>query len=485
MKKRRNSKYILALALKTFEQCPQAWRRGHRMRIYCHKNFRVILLLLILLLLSTKAHSATWYVDKDATGANNGTSWDNAFTSLSAVSTVAGDTVYISGGTTSKTYPATWSPAGGTPGNPVTYRVGQDAGHNGTVIIEGGNTIEMGIKPGSNIVINGNYNGLKHIKIQNVANIGIYTDNKSNLTFEYLVIDNAYDGITINYGTGYSISYCDITHITGDHGITFGGTTGATWDSNLVHHNYIQVGGNQDSAGYGADGIRWGPGTSFYNNTIESYKMNYGPTGQHQDGFQVSDEFVKIYNNIIKNMGNSAIFIDTFSPPKDVLIYNNVISIDVEAMTGYHRGIEIFHEGGVPGIWNNVRVYNNTIVDMPGYISIHLQTPKTTGINVEVKNNLIYKSNDIISDVTNAVIGNNFVNGWGTPQFLYYSTKNPKNNYSLLRTDTVAKDRGVALSSFFTNDILGVARPQGTAWDIGAYEYKVKTPMNPVIISIE
>jgi hypothetical protein len=154
-------------------------------------------------------------------------------------------------------------------------------------------------------------------------------------------------------------------------------------------------------------------------------------------------------------------------------------------MTGYHRGIEILHEGGVPGIWNNVRVYNNTIVDMPGYISIHLQTPNTTGTNVEVKNNLIYKSNEIKSGVTNAVISNNFVNGFGTPQFLSYSPRNPNNNYSLLRTDTVAKNRGVDLSSFFTSDILGVPRPQGTAWDIGAYEYKVRTPMNPEIISID
>jgi hypothetical protein len=34
----------------------------------------------------------------------------------------------------------------------------------------------------------------------------------------------------------------------------------------------------------------------------------------------------------------------------------------------------------------------------------------------------------------------------------------------------VAKDAGVSLSSYFTTDKDGVTRPQGSAWNIGAYE---------------
>jgi hypothetical protein len=35
-----------------------------------------------------------------------------------------------------------------------------------------------------------------------------------------------------------------------------------------------------------------------------------------------------------------------------------------------------------------------------------------------------------------------------------------------------AINRGADLSSLFINDKFGTLRPQGQAWDIGAYEYK-------------
>lgn len=44
-------------------------------------------------------------------------------------------------------------------------------------------------------------------------------------------------------------------------------------------------------------------------------------------------------------------------------------------------------------------------------------------------------------------------------------------NYVPTSGDTVAKDTGVSLSSYFTTDRIGTSRPQGPAWDIGAYEY--------------
>jgi hypothetical protein len=42
---------------------------------------------------------------------------------------------------------------------------------------------------------------------------------------------------------------------------------------------------------------------------------------------------------------------------------------------------------------------------------------------------------------------------------------------SLLNTDSPARNKGITLDSPADKDIAGVSRPQGSAYDLGAYEF--------------
>mgnify|MGYP005839630877 CR=1 FL=1 len=105
---------------------------------------RIIYLFVLFLFITPLTYPTDFYVDKNASGQNNGSSWTNAWQSFSAInwnSIQPGDVIYISGGTDSTVYyERLVVGASGTPGNYVTIRNSYDVGHNGKVIIEDPNT---------------------------------------------------------------------------------------------------------------------------------------------------------------------------------------------------------------------------------------------------------------------------------------------------------------------------------------------------------
>lgn len=437
--------------------------------------------------------SATnWYVDSNATGAGDGSTWENAWTSLDAITGVQGDDiVYISGGThgDTKTYSLNtnrWYPISGTEGHPVTYKIGQDIPHNGTAIFvknySGG--YDWFATLDSNVIISGDAgDGSQHFKVQGFSTTfyghATLPDKIKNSRISYVKVeDNAaitlqnVDDIEIdnNYLKNVNVN-CD-----GVIGIIAAGTT---WDSVLIHDNELYVISNTETRAFGGDAMQVvGTGASIYNNTISGIAGAYSGS-QHQDGYQGTGltYYLKIYNNTIVDMANYGVYLEAvFGTYQHAYIFNNEIHLTTADITnGNPAGIVV--SAKTTGTMLDIVIANNTIVDQVNGRGIAAQNDGNATIeDVYIQNNAIINS-DYPTDIDisyNDGVANNaaITKGNASNTFASYVEYNgTSNDMTLKSNDTVCKDKGSSLSSYFTTDLLGISRPQGGAWDIGAYEY--------------
>jgi len=440
--------------------------------------------------------AATRYVDSAATGSNNGTSWANAWTSLASVSSVsAGDTVYISGGSAgnTKTYNLSsgWNPPSGTTGNRITYKIGQEAGHNGTVIFSGSGTWLYGP---SNINMSGDAgDGLRHFRLSGYSTLAgsidrtglSYLDCPSGLGVAY----NA--PFRLTGATDMEVDHCyfKVTVVNNGHFIVWHSMVGAGYDVSKVHDNTILV--PYQGGGYGSDGLYIdGDGFSIYNNLIQAYYAA-GANGDHADGWQgAGGRYIKIYNNVIVDFANYGLFGEAYATGySDTLVYNNLVLIsDSDILSGYPGGI-IFgtssgYHGPSPCVFDNVVIANNTIVDFDDHMVIALNNVTgypTTFKDCYIQNNAIVGSGSIlIQGNTTSTVDHNDWNSVGDApsKFVTYTPYGgTDNDLHLLVGATDLVDAGVSHAGSFTIDKDGYTRT-GT-WDIGAYEYTSGTNPPP------
>jgi parallel beta-helix repeat protein len=169
-------------------------------------------------------------------------------------------------------------------------------------------------------------------------------------------------------------------------------------------------------------------------------------------GLQIYSEKVKTNNNIVRNSvfhhngkayttSGAAIAVGTGD---NNLIYNNVIFSN-------YGGIEAAYSG------TNTKIYNNTIYNSRDF---GIEIRNTSGASV--RNNIVYQSGTPINNSgSSTVMSNNLTTD---PRFVNASASDFR-----LQSASPAVDAGMTLAAV-TDDIMGVARPQYSAFDIGAYE---------------
>ena len=240
----------------------------HNLNYFSLKIFKVITLLTIsiLLCLPSFIYGINWYVSTTASGNGSGSSWANAksFESLRGnwSNVAAGTTVYIDGGSDSVFYNInglsgidgySFNPVG-TVAQPIIVTKGIDAGHNGKVIFRKNSTtggiIGLNVSGASNTIVqNIDFQG-KVTTISQTYLVFFYTDNTTNLTFQYCTFRMFYsEGVGTNGASEQSNNikflHCDFLNLfdTGTNSamdmMWLGGANHQNWE--IAYCNFINA----------------------------------------------------------------------------------------------------------------------------------------------------------------------------------------------------------------------------------------------------
>ena len=359
--------------------------------------------------------ASVWYVDASATGNGTGTNWANAYPNFASIAwpnIQPGALIWVAPGTY----------------NEVLY-VGASGASNAPIVIKAATTNSP--RPGMVQVIAGvNYNpyvwldGAKSDSFTFTSTDQI-TNNCNWLFFGATNVARGYFTVAtgmhikwcqftgpfndpINFGEGTvdgvhiqegmagdtEVGYCWCHDLAGD-GVNWAGYSGTeAWGAVNIHHCLVEhVSGNFMMGSSGVD----------VHDCILRDWVGPTPRGVHPDGIQVWPDYVRVYNNIIRDTPGEAIYPE-LSATNGVgfLIYNNIV-YGTGAITNVAGGYQ--PNGGTtwstePGYliptmtFSNALIANNTFYGFDNsYISVNRRVGECTILQLRgwtVANNLFF-----------------------------------------------------------------------------------------------
>lgn len=429
---------------------------------------RILLLVLFGTLLSLKTNAATWYVNSNATGANNGTSWTDAYTDLQAAIGASnfGDEIWVAAGTYKPT---------ATTSRSIAFNI-----KNGTRVFggfDGTETLESERDPAVNVTI-----------LSGAIGTGASNDNSFNVVyFSNVGNQTKIDGFTITAGynsSGYGagirsadsspvIVNCRIVGNFADvgGGLSHGGSgnitiRGCTFEGNICDTQggaiNIFVGTNnsitncyiKSNQSNGTGGIICMVGTSSVALTI-SNSVIAGNSSNSSGIYFNASALLNMYNCLV--VGNystttNVIRTETFSSTKSNKIVNCTIAHNSQGTTTgtTNNSVALNAESSV---LNSIIYGNNSQAQVLG-----------TGITM---------SNCIQQTGVNNASGTNVISA--NPGFIlpgaFTSAPFDTTGYNYrLKAVSPGINFGVNGSVVGTTDLDGNPRIQNTTVDVGAYE---------------
>ncbi len=413
---------------------------------------KAIVVCILLLIVPFTLHATTYYVAHWGNDGYNGLSWDSAFATLQHAADIvsAGDSVLTANGD----YVGFDLRTGGNASQPIVFLAFEDSTH---ITVENSTTPDgINIENADWIIIDG-------FKVIGITRAGIRVALSEHVTIRNNVCtQNGRWGIFTGFADYAIIENNECSYSSNEHGIYFSNSADhPTIQYNICHHNYscgIHMNGDESMGGDGLitdatvccnivyeNGIGGGSGINcdgvaesrIYNNLL--YMNHSSGISLYRIDASAGSYHDKVFNNTVINASDGRWCLNINTASTGDTVYNNIL-INLHSW----RGSIAIDSSSIPEFFSDYNIVVDRLSNDGGNSAMTLAQWQSLG----------YDIHSMLADPPDSI----FIDWQGA-------------DYHLL-PDAQAVDNGTsAVSPVVLYDLDSIPRPQGAAYDIGAYEY--------------